>query len=58
MFRNEFNHKIIDCNNDSFSKILLRSYLPQKDNQFYLNQAPPNQATQSLGQNGQMAIKS
>ena len=48
MFQNGFNHEILECNNNSFSKISLRSYLSQKANQFYLNRAPWNQLIPSL----------
>ena len=33
MFQNGFNHEILECNNNNFLKIPLRSYLPQKANQ-------------------------
>ena len=49
MFQNGFNHEILECNNNYFSKIPLRSYLPHKANQFYLNRAPWNQPIPSLG---------
>ena len=49
MFQNGYNHKTIECNNDSFSKIHLRSHLPQKANWFYLNWASQNQPIQSIG---------
>ena len=49
MFQNGFNHKIQECNNNYFSKISLRSHLPWKVNQFYVNRAPQNQPIQSLG---------
>ena len=32
MFQNGFNHKILQCNNDFFLRISLRSHLPQKSN--------------------------
>ena len=49
MFQNGFNHKTIECNNDSFLKILLKSHLPWKANRFYLNWGSHNQPIQSLG---------
>ena len=39
MFKNGFKYKTIECNNDSFSKIPLRSHLPRNP-QSLIPQAP------------------